>query len=52
MIFGSLVLAQDTVKPQFEVASVKPSKVTAGSWWRFLPGGRLDGLILARHPEV
>jgi uncharacterized protein (TIGR03435 family) len=44
MIFGSLVFAQDTAKPQFEVASVKPSDVTAGSWCRFLPGGRLDAL--------
>jgi uncharacterized protein (TIGR03435 family) len=28
--------------PAFEVASVKPSGITAGSWARFLPGGRLS----------
>src|ERR1039457_3051481 len=28
--------------PAFEVASVKPSAITAGSWVRFLPGGRLS----------
>jgi uncharacterized protein (TIGR03435 family) len=28
--------------PAFEVATVKPSAITAGSWVRFLPGGRLS----------
>jgi uncharacterized protein (TIGR03435 family) len=28
--------------PAFEVASVKRSSITAGSWIRFLPGGRLS----------
>jgi len=28
--------------PAFEVASVKPSGITAGSWVRFLPGGHLS----------
>jgi uncharacterized protein (TIGR03435 family) len=29
-------------RPEFEVASIKPDPRTAGSWVRFLPGGRLD----------
>ncbi|HVW09959.1 MAG TPA: TIGR03435 family protein [Bryobacteraceae bacterium] len=29
-------------RPEFEVASIKPDTRTAGSWVRFLPGGRLD----------
>jgi uncharacterized protein (TIGR03435 family) len=29
-------------RPTFEVATVKPSAITAGSWARFLPGGRLS----------
>lgn len=29
-------------RPEFEVASIRPDPRTAGSWVRFLPGGRLD----------
>ena len=43
-LLATIALAQETAKPQFEVASIKPSDVTAGSWCRFLPGGRLDAL--------
>jgi len=44
LLLASFALAQDAARPLFEVASVKPSDVTAGSWCRFLPGGRLDAL--------
>lgn len=44
LLLASVTLAQESAKPRFEVASIKPSDVTAGSWCRFLPGGRLDAL--------
>src|SRR5579862_934856 len=34
---------QTFLAPAFEVASVKYNQRTAGSWCRFLPGGRLSG---------
>jgi uncharacterized protein (TIGR03435 family) len=44
LLLATFVFAQETARPHFEVASIKPSDVTAGSWCRFLPGGRLDAL--------
>ncbi len=44
LLLATFALAQETARPRFEVASIKPSDVTAGSWCRFLPGGRLDAL--------
>lgn len=35
-------LPQTAPSPAFEVASIKRSAMTAGSWFRFLPGGRLS----------
>src|SRR5690242_10659593 len=44
LLLGSGALAQTATdnRPQFEVASIKPDPRTAGSWVRFLPGGRLE----------
>src|SRR5215467_311661 len=39
---GQTLQASDQKPPAFEVASIKPSAVTAGSRIGFLPGGRLS----------
>jgi uncharacterized protein (TIGR03435 family) len=44
LLLAAIGLAQEAPHSRFEVASVRQSDVTAGSWCRFLPGGRLDAL--------
>src|SRR5262245_17633238 len=41
-LFLCVTAARSQSNPAFEVASVRPSGITAGSWVRFLPGGRLS----------
>ena len=36
--------SQTTAAPAFDVASIRPSSEQAGSYMRFLPGGRLSGM--------
>lgn len=36
-------------RPEFEVASVKLDPTTAGSWVRFLPGGRMESLVWVKY---
>ncbi len=35
-------VAQTGATPSFDVASIKPSAANAGSWFKFLPGGKLS----------
>jgi uncharacterized protein (TIGR03435 family) len=49
LLLTAIGLAQEAPQPRFEVASVRQSDVTAGSWCRFLPGGRLDALSWIRQ---
>jgi hypothetical protein len=39
VLFAVGALPQTATAPAFEVASIKRSAMTAGSWFRFLPGG-------------
>jgi uncharacterized protein (TIGR03435 family) len=42
LLLAGTAVPQTSPAPDFEVASVKYSERTAGSWCRFLPGGRLS----------
>ena len=41
---SSGAFAQTATPPKFEVASIKLSAATFGSWLRYLPGGRFSGM--------
>ncbi len=41
--------AQTTAAPAFDVASIRPSSEQAGSYLRFLPGGRFSGMSWMRQ---
>jgi len=43
-VFFAIAALPQTTAPAFEVASVKLSDMPAGSWFRFLPGGRLSAM--------
>src|SRR5271170_6135158 len=42
LLFAGGASPQSATPPAFEIASVKFSDRQAGSWFRFLPGGRLS----------
>jgi len=51
LILSYSALAQQPAykRDQFEVASIKPDPRTAGSWVRFLPGGRLEASVWVKY---
>jgi uncharacterized protein (TIGR03435 family) len=44
MLFALAAFPQTTAAPSFDVASIRPSTMDYGSYFRYLPGGRFSGM--------